>query len=111
VFVASWATFVLLGHPTNIPSVSERAVASYSKDPDKKASTPAIEMNLAATIGLPAETAAPPVLALCCGGDVAGTDADPIIALGTGPFELFSASAAVESSADLIERSRRRKAE
>jgi hypothetical protein len=102
--VASWATFVLRGLPINIPSVSERAVASYNKDRDKKAGTPATKTNLAATIGLPAEVAAPPVLALCCGDDVAGTAAKLIMPLGTGPFEPFFASGAAESSGNPIER-------
>ena len=87
------------------PVVTERAVTSYSKDTDKRASRPAIEPR-AATIGLPAEAEAPLTLALSCGDDVAETvaAADPIVALGTGPFEPFSAIAAAESSANPIER-------
>jgi hypothetical protein len=68
-------------------------------------STPATETR-AATRGLPAESEAPLCLALCCGDDVAEivAEADPIVALGTGPFEPSSAIAAAESSANPIER-------
>lgn len=93
------------GWAINIPSVSERAIASYRKDPDKRASTPTTETR-AATKGLLAEAEPPLVLELCFGDDVAETvaEADPIVALGTGPFEPFSAIAAAESSANPIER-------
>ena len=82
------------GWAINTPSV---AVASYSKNPDNKASTPATKTR-AATKGLPVEAEAPLVL------DDTVAEADPIVGLGTGPFKPFSATAAAESSANPIER-------